>query len=75
MVVGQPGEEVAALAQLGVRQRRRVLVELVDHGQHLGVHLGPVLHRLAYVAQHPLHALGDLRRLVVVGAVDLDVHP
>ena len=75
VVVGQPGEEVAPLAHLGVRQRRRVVGELADHGQHLGVHLGPVLDRLADVAQHPLDALGDLRGLLVVGAVDLDVHP
>ena len=75
VVVGQPGEELAALAQLLGRERRRVLVELVDDGEGLGVHLLPVLDGLAYVAQHPLEAVGDLGRLVVVGAVDLHVHP
>ncbi len=75
VVVGQPGEEVAALADLGLAQRRRGVGELGDHRQDLVVHLGPVLDRLADVAQHPLDALGDLGGLVVVGAVDLDVHP
>ena len=75
VVIGQPGEEVAALGDLGLGQRRRRVVELTDHGQHLGVHLGPVLDRLAHVAQHALDALGDLGGLLVVGAVDLDVHP
>ena len=75
VVVGEPGEEVTALAQLLRRQRRRVLLELGHHREGLGVHLLPVLDRLTHVTQHPLETLGDLGRLVVVGAVDLDVHP
>ena len=42
----------------------------------LGVHLVPVLDRLADVAQHALDVLHDRGRVVAVGdPVDLDVHP
>ncbi len=77
VVVGQPLEQLATLADLVGIQRRRFLLELVDDGEHLGVHLLPVLDRLPDVAQHPLHGLLDLRGVVVAVAhpVDLDVHP
>ncbi len=76
VVVGEPAKEVLALLDLGLRQRRWVGVELVDDREHLGVHLVPVLDRLAHVAQDLLQQLLDLAGVLVVGhPADLDVHP
>ena len=77
VVLGQPLEQVACLAGLvGVHALGRLDGELVDDVGDLGVHLRPVLDRLAHVAQHPLDGVLDLTEVVAVGdPVDLDVHP
>ena len=76
VVRGQPLEQLAALADLVLRERRRVGPQLADDLQHLRVHLVPVLDGLADVAQHPLDVLLDGGGVVALAdAVDLDVHP
>ncbi len=76
VVVGQPAEQVGALPDLLLGQRRRAGLQLVDDRQHLAVHLLPVLDRLADVAQHPEQGLLDVAGVLVVGHPgDLDVHP
>ncbi len=76
VVVGEPAEEILALFDLGLGQGRGVGVELVDDREHLGLHLLPVLDRLAHVTQDLLQQLLDLAGvLVVCHPGDLDVHP
>ena len=60
VLVGQPRQQLGGLADLLGVQRRRVAPQPVDQLGDLGVHLLPVLDRLAHVAQHPLHVVGDL---------------
>ena len=77
VVVGQPAQQVAGLLHLvRVDARRRSLGELVDDVVELGVHLLPVLDRLADVAEHPLDGLLQRGDVLALGdPVDLDVHP
>ncbi len=76
-VVGrQPTQQLAALRDLLLAQREPVGLQLVDDGQHLGVHLLPVLDRLPDVAQHLEQRVLDGAGVLVVGDPgDLDVHP
>ena len=74
--VGQPAQQRLALGDLLGRQRRRVLVEVLDDVEGLLVHLRPVLDGLADVLEHLDQRLLDLVALGLARlAVDLDVHP
>jgi hypothetical protein len=76
VLVGQPLQELPGLSELLGVQRRRVALEPGDDVVDLGMHLLPVLDRLAHVAEHPLHVRDDLRRVVALTEpVDLHVHP
>jgi hypothetical protein len=74
--VREPLQQRLPLGDLLRRQRGRVLLQLVDDLQGPGVHLGPVLDRLADVLQHLAQGMLDLLALGRAGLpADLDVHP
>ena len=75
VVVREPGQELAPLGDLVVRQRRRVGLEVGDDRLHGGVHPPPVLDRFTDVLEHLEQGLPDILGLVLGHAVDLDVHP
>ena len=75
VVVGEPGQELASLGDLVVRQRRRVGLEVGDDRLDGGVHPPPVLDRFTDVQEHLEQGLPDVLGLVLGHAVDLDVHP
>ena len=75
VVVVQPQQEVARLADLVIRQRVRHVIDEVQDAQHGCSHRLPVLDREADIGQHLLDALRHLlqqfrRRLLV----HLDMH-
>ena len=75
VILRQPLEEVAVLADLLARQRWRLAVDLADHRAQLRHHRLPVDDGGAHVAEHALDALRELRAGHGVGEpVDLDVH-
>ena len=76
MLVGEPLEQLPGLPHLLGVERRRVALESGDDIVDLGVHLVPVLDRLAHVAEHPLDVVDDSSGVVALAdPVDLDVHP
>ena len=59
-----------------VKEALAPLGQLVGDAHGRVAHLGPVLHRLAHVAQHALQVCGELlMRQLARLPVDLDVHP
>ena len=76
VVLREPPQQVPPLGDLGVGQRELLLVELIDEGEHHGMHLGPVLDGHADVGQYPLQRLLEGCGVVLVADPgDLDLHP
>ncbi len=75
VVVGQPAQQPGALLDLLGRQRRRVLLDVLDEQVDLVVHAVPVLDRVAHVGEHLGQLVLDRVELLVGDPVDLEVHP
>ena len=76
VVVGEPAQQRLALLDLGLRERRRVLLQVLDDDVDLLLHLRPVLDGLTHVAEHLAEGVLDDRQLRRVALpVDLHVDP